>query len=310
MTDDSDAQTSGGGTQPVGYPAWLGEAERRLIEQTFEAFAWRAKPLAVVSEREVRAGALETVEMLTGVAARDVGDELFDAAFPQPLFVSLSLTPEANLYYTPVVVSRCVREVAHQRRRRQFSSEPVLGLMRSMLSQFRRHPVHLGRPVAEWPRLVDVAADKDAVAEPEVLEWADECGTDFVMDVTRLWLMIDLRADDTDIWSWGDTLDFLSMMTTAERQALVAFFDYLAASGTSRNEKPSLASAKALLAGRGVMDVLCIRTDAECIEIADVLQALETRHPQDFPPQKVAPVKNLLRDIAAGRRSPDTKLGW
>lgn len=309
MVDDADAQTSAGGTQPVGYPAWLGEAERGLIEQAFEAFAWRAKPLAVVSEREVRAGASETVEMLTGVAARDVGDELFDAALPQPLFVSLSFTPEANLYYTPVVISRCVREVAHQSRRREFTSRLVLGLVRSMLWQFRHHPVHLGRPVAEWPRLVDVAADKDAVAEPEVLEWADECGTDFVMDVTRLWLMIDLRADDTVIWTWGDTLDFLSMMTTAERQALVAFFDYLAASGVERNE-PSMTSAKALLAGRGVMDVLCIRTAAECIEIADVLQALETRHPADFPPRKVAPVKNLLRDIAAGRRSTGTKLGW
>ena len=58
------------------------------------------------------------------------------------------------------------------------------------------------------------------------------------------------------------------------------------------------------------MDVLRIRTAAECVEIADALQALETRHPQDFPPQEVAPVKNLLRDIAAGRRSPDTRLGW
>ena len=308
MVEDANEGSRAGNTGPD-HPAWPGDAERRLIEQAFQAFAWRAKPKIVVSERQVRAGAVETAKMLTGVAARDVGDELFDAAFPQPVFVSLSLTPEANLYYTPVVISRCVREIEQENRRRElgaFSPHMAAG---PVVWQFRCHPVNEGWPVSEWPRLLDIAADKNAVADPEVLEWLDDSGTELVMDQTRTWFMVGFQPDDTYIWSWRDTLDLLSLMTMAERQALVAFFDYLTAFGGWR-DKPGIASAKALLAGRGVMDVLRIRTAAECIEIADVLQALETRHPQYFPPQSVAPVKNLLRDIAAGRRSPDTRLGW
>ena len=292
----------------------LGDAERALIEQAFQAFAWRNKPAAVVSEREVRAGAVETVEMLTGVAVRDVGDELFDDALPDHLFVSLSFTPEANLYYMPVVISRCVREIGQQRRRRGHPGTPVgmltVRLARSLVWQFRHHPVHLGQPVSVWPGWLDAAAgDKNVVVDPEVMDWIDECGAEMLMDETRIWFMVEFEPDDTYIWSWRDTLDFLSMMTTKERQVLVAFFDYLINCGACPDEQ-GIASARALLAGRGVMDVLRIRTAAECIEIADALQALETRHPRDFPPLEVAPVKNLLRDIAAGRRSPDTRLGW
>ena len=314
MVDDANAGSGLGKTGPVGHPPSLGDAERRLIERAFEAFNWRIKPELVVSEREVRAGAVETVEMLTGVAVRDVGDELFDAALRDRLFVSLSFTPEANLYYMPMVISRCVREIGQQRRRREHRGRSVGGwggrLARSLVWQFRRHPIHLGRPVSAWLRLLDAAAgDKSVVIDPEVMDWIDGCGGEMLMDDTRIWFMVEFQPDDTYIWSWCDTLDFLSMMTTKERQVLVAFFDYLITCRACADEQ-GIASARALLAGRGVMDVLRIRTAAECIEIADAMQALETRHPQDFPPQEVAPVKNLLRDIAAGRRSPDTRLGW
>ena len=101
-------------------------------------------------------------------------------------------------------------------------------------------------------------------------------------------------------------------MTKPERQALVALLDYFVATGywQEEDEEPDIASAKALLTGRGVKDVLLLRTDAECMEVVDALKALETRHPHEFPPAEVAPLKNALADIVAGRRSPDTRLGW
>ena len=294
--DDADAETGRGKARPVSYAA-LGEAERGVIDQAFEAFAWRAKPAAVVSEREVRAGASETVEVLTGVAARDVGDELFDAAFPQPLFVSLSLTPEANLYYMPTVISRCVRETESD------------SLAHDVLALFRSRPYNLDWPISAWPRFMDAAAgDEDALADPHVAEEVDECGRGFLMETTRYWLMV-TAPDRAYGRTWHNTLHLVAQMTPAERQALVAFFRHLATASIWRKDR-SIASANALLTGRGVMDVLLIRTAAECIEIADALHALETRHPDEFPPHDVAPVKNLLRDIAAGRRSPDTTLGW
>lgn len=209
--DDADAETGRGKARPVSY-ATLGEAERGVIDQAFEAFAWRAKPAAVVSEREVRAGASETVEVLTGVAARDVGDELFDAAFPQPLFVSLSLTPEANLYYMPTVISRCVRETESD------------SLAHDVLALFRSRPYNLDWPISAWPRFMDAAAgDEDALADPHVAEEVDECGRGFLMEKTRYWLMV-TALDRAYGRTWHDTLHLVAQMTPAERQALVAFF--------------------------------------------------------------------------------------
>ena len=293
--------------------AWLAETERRLIDQVLSAFAWRAKPSVVSSERETRAVGEKTTEVLTGVPARDVSDHLFDLALPNFSFFSISFTPEANLYYTPVAISRCVREIGYRLRQRKLGTSPVGGpggrLARSLARQFRYYPGHLGRPVSEWPGLLAVAAGEDVEADPDVMDWVDECGAEMLMDETRIWLMVDFQPDDTYIWSWRHTLKFLSMMTTEERRAFVAFLDYVTAAGAWPDEL-GFTSARALLAGRGAIDVLCIRTAAECIEVAEALHALETRHPKDFPARAVAPVKNLLRDIAAGRRSPDTKLGW
>ena len=69
-------------------------------------------------------------------------------------------------------------------------------------------------------------------------------------------------------------------------------------------------SAKALLAGRGLLDVLLLRSKDECIELVEVIRALETDFPHGFPAQETAPIRNALLDIAAGKRSPQETLGW
>ena len=323
MVDRADPDTGSGKTGPVGHPSWLGDTERRLIDQAFEAFAWRPCPAVVVSERERRMAGRRTLEperVLAGVAVGDLDDERFDAAFPQYLFFHSSLTPEAGLYYTPALISRFIRETERTRRQEPHmtgrSWHDVEKLVFSMLHEFRYRPYNLGWPVSKWPRLLDAAAgDKDALAHPDIAAHVAEEGHPLeserwlLMEDTRRWLMIATPPGRYDGSTWRDTLRLVSLMTLAERYALVAFLDYLAL----RNlwlKGPDLPSAKALLAGRGVMEVLRIRTAAECIEIADALQALETRHPDEFPPHEVAPVRNLLREIAAGRRSPDTTLGW
>ena len=265
---------------------------------------------------------MEPERILAGVAVRDLDDERFDAAFPKYLFFHSSLTPEAGLYYTPALISRFIRETERTRRQEPHmtgrSWHDVEKLVSSMLDQFRYRPYNLGWPVAKWPPLLKLdaaAGDKDALAHPDIAAhvaeegWPLESECWLLMENTRAWLFIATPPDRYYGSSWRDTLRLVSLTTLQERHALVAFLDYLAA----RNlwlAGPDLPSARALLAGRGVMDVLRIRTAAECIEIADALQALEVRHPQDFPPQEVVPVKSLLRDVAAGRRSPDTTLGW
>ena len=273
------------------------DAERRVIGQAFEAFAWRARPSMIVSSWHLRTGSKEAAEaLLAGVAPHELDDERFDAAFPDGV-ITISATPEGMLYYMPTVISRCLRDPESR------------SLALHTLSLFRSHPYNLNWPVAAWPRFMDAAAgDEDALADPNVAEEVAECGRDYLMEATRHWFMVSSPVSPYG-HIWRDTLHLVAQMTTAERRVLVAFFSHLATTRIGRKSR-SIASANALLAGRGVMDVLRIRTAAECIEIADALQALETRHPRDFPPLEVAPVKNLLRDIAAGRRSPDTKLGW
>ena len=312
MTDDTKAGSGPGGAWRVDYPEWLGETERRLIDQGFAAFAWRTKPEAIVGTWAGKAGSAEAAEnLLAGVDVRHLDDELFDVALPNAWAARLSLTPEANLYYMPALIARCVREIERQGQRcfPGYLDGPASHFASSMLLDIRSRPYNMGWPVSAWPRFLDAAAgDEDALADPEVAAEVAECGRGFLMETTRYWLMVAApgRAYGR---TWRDTLDFVARMTMAERQALAAFFGHLATAKVW-SEEPDIASARALLAGRGVMDVLRIRTAAECIEIADALQALETRHPLDFPRQEVALVKNLLRDIAAGRRSPDTRLGW
>ena len=280
-----------------GHREGLGDAERRVIGQAFEAFAWRARPSVVVSSWHLRTGSKEAAEaLLASVAPHELDDERFDAAFPDGV-ITISATPEGMLYYTPTMISRCLRDPESH------------NLAHHTLILFRSRPYNLNWPIAAWPRFMDAAAsDEDALADPNVAEEVAECGRDYLMEATRHWLMVSSPASPYS-QLWRDTLHLVAQMTAAERRVLVAFFSHLASTSIWWKD-PSIASANALLAGRGVMDVLRIRTAAECIEITDALQALETRHPQDFPPQEVAPVKNLLRDIAASRRSPDTTLGW
>ena len=82
MLDDANAGREAGNAAPVDHPAWLGEAERGLIDQAFEAFASRAKPEAIVWHlgRQGR----RRRRRIWWLASRSgkLGDELFHATFP------------------------------------------------------------------------------------------------------------------------------------------------------------------------------------------------------------------------------------
>ena len=288
----------------------LQERPRRVIEQAFEAFAWRAEPAKKldVSYLYTPVSVAAAEKMLAGVTRRELSDALYDLIFIGPTELMHFTTAEARLYYMPVLISRCVRDIE----RADSGSVDITG--DGILWRFRYHPRSL--PVARWPQLMDAAAgDKVALALPDIareafssIEGTPELSTpydrEYAVSATRKWLMIGEE--------WRTTLRLVAQMTLAEKKALVALFDYFVATGhwQEEGEEPDIASAKALLMGRGVMDVLVIRTDAECMEIVDALTALETRHPVDFPPVEVAPLKNALLDIVAGRRSPDIRLGW
>ena len=93
MMDDADGETGRGKARPVSYAA-LGQAERGVIDQAFEAFAWRARPSAIVSSWHLRTGSKEAAEaLLAGVAPHELDDDLFDAAFPDHA-LTISITPE------------------------------------------------------------------------------------------------------------------------------------------------------------------------------------------------------------------------
>ena len=275
----------------------LGGLGRHVIDRAFDAFAWRARPTVVISSWHHPTGSKEAAEALLGkTAPHELDDTQFDVVFPDGT-ITISATPEGKLYYMPTVISRCIRDAESY------------NLAHDTLVQFRSRPYHLNLSIGAWPQLMDAAAgDKSALTVPGFAAEVAESGRRFLMGETRRWLMISAPQRGYGR-TWADTLHLVSLMTPAERRALVAFFDYLATGDIWRGE-PDIASANALLEGRGIMEVLLIDTAAECIEVAEALQALETRHPQDFPPQEVAPVKNLLLEIAAGRRSPDTRLGW
>lgn len=287
----------------------LGGYPRRVIEQAFEAFAWRTEPAKKLNVSylytPVSVGAAE--KMLAGIARDELSDALYDLIFVGPTELLHFTTAEARLYYMPVLISRCVRDIEGA----DSGGVDITG--DGILWRFRYHPRSLS--IARWPYLMDAAAgDKVALAVPDIAHEARSIdGTptlstpddrEYAVDATRKWLMIGEE--------WRTTLRLVAQMTLAEKEALVALFDYFVATGhwQEEGEEPDIASAKALLMGRGVMDVLLIRTDAECMEIVDALTALETRHPLDFPPVEVAPLKNALLDIAAGRRSQDIRLGW
>lgn len=159
-------------------------------------------------------------------------------------------------------------------------------LQDAIVWQFRYCP-YAGHPIAKLPLLVD--ADAEDVAS------------------VRSWLMMSV-PERGDPWTWRQTLRLVSTMTAAERDALVAFFDYRPTCADLDDR--SVASARALLAGSGLMEVLGLRTHAECMEAVAVLDELAARHPAEFPSTAAAALKNALLDIVAGRRSPDATLGW
>ena len=279
----------------------LREHPRRVIEQAFEAFAWRREPATklAVSWLYTSVGVEAAEKMLAGVATRDLDDALYDRIFLVPTELLYFTTVEARLFYMPVVISRCVRDIEGAPNGPDTTGDGILW-------QFRFHPSY-NLPVARWPQLVDAAAgDSAARAAPGIagMRLHSPDNRQSAVRAVRDWLMVGER--------WRATLYLVTQMTKSERQALVALLDYFVATGywQEEDEEPDIASAKALLTGRGVKDVLLLRTDAECMEVVDALKALETRHPREFPPAEVAPLKNALADIVVGRRSSDTRLGW
>lgn len=259
----------------------LGEHPRRVIEQAFEAFAWRPEPRVKLAVSYLLTGVTpaEAEEMLAGVARREMSDALYDSVFLVPTEMLHFTTLEASLYYMPVLISRCVRDIERARASIDNTGSEIVW-------KFRHFPVF--DSVLNWPHLLaTTGGQKKAHA----------------MQTARNWLMV---GDQ-----WHRALTFVNHMTLQEKQAIVALFDYfLSTEYWEEEEGKEVASAKALLTGRGAMDVLLVRTDAECMEIVDVLTELAAWHPRQFPASEVAPLKNLMLDIVAGRRPRTTKLGW
>lgn len=251
----------------------LSDNQRRLIDRTFDAFAWRKKPARAFATWDYVA----PDELLAGIAPRQVTTELLDSLFVQPTDILPYATAAGRLYYMPLMVSLCMRGDRDEL------------LQDTIVWQFRHCP-YGGGPIATLPRLIDA----DAENEPGFGD-------------ARSWLMMSVLGR-RDPWTWRQTLDLVSAMTPAERGALVAFFDYRLAYADPDDR--SVASARALLAGDGVMEVLRIRTHAECMAMVAVLDELAARYPVEFPPTETAPLKNALLDIVAGRRSPEATLGW
>lgn len=256
--------------RPERAAAALSESEQQLIDRTFDAFAWRKKPARAFATWDYVA----PDELLAGIAPREITGELLDSLFVAPDDILPYATAAGRLYYLPLVVSLCVRGD-----RDDFLQDAIVW-------QFRCCPYE-GHPIAKLPLLVDAdAADGASV---------------------RSWLMMSV-PERGDPWTWRQTLRLVSAMTAAERDALVAFFDYRSTCADLNDR--SVASARALLAGSGLMEVLGLRTHAECMEAVAVLDELAARHPAEFPSAAAAALKNALLDIVAGRRSPDATLGW
>ena len=140
----------------------LREHPHRVIEQAFETFAWRREPQKKLDVSYLSWVTVATAEkMLAGVAPRKVSDALYDKIFLVPSELLHFTTVEARLYYMPVLISRCVRDIE----RADSGSVDITG--DGILWRFRYHPRSL--PVARWPQLMDAAAgDKVALALPDI----------------------------------------------------------------------------------------------------------------------------------------------
>lgn len=261
--------------------ASLREHPQRVIEQAFEAFAWRPEPASKLAVSYLLTGVTpeEAEELLAGVRRREMTDALYDSVFLVPSEMLHFTSPEARLYYMPVLISRCVRDIEH-------ASDGVDTTGDAIVWRFRYLPVF--DSVVSWPHRVAAAAgEKRAQA----------------IRTARDWLMVGTQ--------WHDTLCLVTQMTSQEKAALVAVFDYFLSTGHwAEEDGKEVASAKALLTGGGAMDVLLLRADDECMEIVEVLRTLAAHYPQEFPPSEVAPLENLMLDVVAGRRPRTTKLGW
>ncbi len=268
----------------------LSESERRLIHQTFDAFAWRKKPARAFATWDYiaddKGGTPD--ELLAGIAPRDLTDEQVEAIFGVHNDLLHYTTPAGRLYYLPVVVSRCVRGDRDEL------------LQDSIVWQFRHRPFG---DVTALPQQIDTVIELERKGQSSF-----EGEPQWLVASVRNWLMMSAPGR-RHAKTWHQTLDLVSAMTSAERDALVAFFDYRLTYSDSLRD-PEIASAQALLAGHGVMEVLCIRTHSDCMAVVAVLEELAARHPVEFPPAEAAPLKNALLDIVAGRRSPHATLGW
>ena len=261
--------------------ASLREHPRRVIEQAFEAFAWRPEPARKLAASHLLTGVApqQAEELLAGVPRREMTDALYDSIFLVPSELLHFTTLEARLYYMPVLISRCVRDIEH-------ASDGVDNTGDAIVWRFRYFPVF--DSVVSWPHRVAMTSGEERA---------------HAIRTARHWLMAGTQ--------WHETLSIATQMTTQEKTALVAVFDYfLATEYWDEEEGKEIASAKALLGGLGAMDVLLLRTDADCMEIVEVLRTLAAHYPQEFPPSEVAPLKDLMLDVVAGRRPRTTKLGW
>ncbi len=249
--------------------------EQRLIERAFEAFAPRKRP----TKRFLASFGPAQAAALADLAPRDlVGPRAPRTARAGGSYSLVDedllyfTTTDGCLYYMPAVIARCIED-----------HEAADLLVDSLEDWFRCYPFYLFTgSAADWPRMIE------------------EC---YQINSVRFWLMVGKR--------WRDRLAMMRQMTVAERDVLVAFYSYLEDTyDYGVQSERTRRSAKALLAGRGLLDVLLLRSNDECIELVEVIRALETDFPHGFPAHETAPIRNALLDLAAGKRSPQKTLGW
>ena len=265
----------------------LSPRQQRLIERTFEAFAPRKRP----TKRFLASFDPAQAAALADLAPRDlVGPRAPRTAWAGGSYSLVDedllyfTTTDGCLYYMPALIARCIEDY-----------EAADLLVDSLEDWFRCYPFYLfSGSAADWPRMI---------GEDGRSGRSEECRH---INSVRFWLMVGRR--------WRDRLAMMRQMTLAERDVLVAFYSYLEDThdygvyGVQSDR--TLRSAKALLAGRGLLDVLLLRSNDECIELVEVIRALERDFPHGFPARETAPITSALLDIAAGKRSPQETLGW
>ena len=257
----------------------LSPREQRLIERAFEAFAPRKRPTKrfLASFDPAQAAALADLAPRDLVGPRAPRTARAGGSYSLVDYDLLYFTTtDGCLYYMPAVIARCVEDY-----------EAADTLVDSMENCFRYYPFFTGC-AADWPRMI---GEDGRSEECHHLYWVQS------------WLMVGRR--------WRDTLAMMRRMTVAERDVLVAFYSYLDdIHDSDAQSERTRRSAKALLAGRGLLDVLLLRSNDECMELVEVICALETDFPHGFPARETEPIRNALLDIAAGKRSPQETLGW